>query len=416
VASLVVRLPRPCLNGARAQLTKNLCKTKKNKKQWTAVLDKQCAELSQRAREHKMQETRDANELKLRTTQQFCREFAIRSRQKQAAKLEDSAMLKDIEAKRLQQRANNERENEAERLILEKESKPDDSRLQARKQRLEGAQAHIDANARLYERTALKEDRARAKAEDERVDRDEQRFFELQGSFYARREHARHMQQRKVNEELDQQVAERRHARETDRAKREVDLAASRASTRQDLDKGLQTRTAISAERLQMRNDLLAMVAEKEHRYRSAGMTLPIGSRTMWGANANANSKATAELAKQIDAPRFLWKPLGRAETTGGHQHDELCVVPLGESRSVVRQMQKVQSQTDIADARAGGGIGPALERWLAKETSSGDLCSRTWSEGLSSRDLRAAQQVANKRTMAFSAANNSLNEVDVAR
>lgn len=383
------------------------------RQQFKEALDKQVGEQNLKVKENLRQDAQEGIQMKVMTMKHLSQEMEKHARLKKHAHKELISGMQEIETKRLEQRAAKERENEEARRAIREQLEQDEYRLAATAERLKGAQKQQNEHCKLYERTAGKTNRERAQAEENRLNRDEHMHLLRTDTYYANREMARERQRAAVVAEMDKHRDANERQKDIQRLVKEADREAVLASTKLAYEQDLEKHRKKKAEELQLQHDLLVMIAEKEKREQAEGTVRVPAASTMSFSKIGG---MPADLARRVDAARYVSKPLGRSEGRSTKQ-----VVPVDASPSSMRrQLAKSHSAPTGSPGNAagiggvvgvlnggGGPVSVALaatggqEHFLTKATGLAvrdRQLSSSWNEGLRPKDLRAARKVAAQR------------------
>merc|ERR1712187_682658 len=191
-------------------------KEAKEKKKTTmkAGLDAQVAIVNERMRDARMREAHEAAEMKMRTVKQLCDELDAQERRKKVEKKEADEAFKIMCAKKEQQKAETQRENNETRQTLQQQAMADEYKLSALQIRVQKAQATQEARYANYAHTAGSENLLRMSREEQRQDKDERRHQLLTELHYSRREIARDRQRQRMVNTLDAQVDDKQRSKQ----------------------------------------------------------------------------------------------------------------------------------------------------------------------------------------------------------
>lgn len=373
-------------------------------------LDKQAAEHVRKAQEQRLEQIREAAEVKLRTVQALCKDITEQAHKKQVARNEAAALLANKQDRNAEARSEKLREVEELRNRMELQALQDENRFLAQQGRINAAQAHQDAVDKYWGQRTGKEQSQRLAKEEQREDRDERRHQKQTDLYYAKREAARERQRLKMVQTLSQQVGAHSGRKTIEQLEKQAELEIVLASTWKVLKQELSREQGKKAEELELQNALVQQMAEKQSRLRASGIRLPVASSTMAVtpallASAAARSPLSAsagnlamvaDLTQRVDAAKYLAKPLGNPEVKPWV--DITRSVGLGGVVGVFSG----EGATRSALASTGG-IGRLLT--TTAQVGKKDRClSGSWSEGVASRDLRAGARAAAKRAAASAA------------
>jgi len=370
-------------------------------------LDKQCVEQMQRAKDNLKQDEAEAALVKVSTMKHLAQEMDKASRIRKNAQREMHAGMQENEVRRLERRAARERENDEVRAAIRQQLEKDEFRLEAQQVRLQGAQKQQNFNYKVYERTAGKENANRARAEENRLTRDERMHMLRTDTYYAAREHARERQRQSMVMELDKHAAANERQKEIQKLVKEAEKEAVVASTKMALDAEMEKMRRKKAEELQLQSELLKMIDQRDKQEKADGVTRPLNASTM---SFSKSGGLPAELANRVDASRYISKPLGRPErvasdVTAMRRHLEKSQsAPAHDAHAsnpkkiggVVGVFSGNGGPTAIALSATGG-----QEHFMRKATGMAvrdRKLSSSWNEGLRPQELRAARKIAAQR------------------
>lgn len=352
---------------------------------WKAGVEDAKVVAARRAQETLAKEAKEAAEIKIRTTAQLCDDLARHARAKEAAKAlsEEHTQTFGVKDERLRE----ERQQDVERLskIIRKEIAQEDVKIAAHRERLNLQQQQQSAIYEAYARTTAVERAAKVQEELFRQDRDA-KVQELQkDEFYARRDAARQKQRSQMIDQLGLQVQARtgthnftQHLKDSDRLA--VDVATMRA-VEQDMEKVRAKR----AKRAKLQEEVLVQIAERQIQRQAVGQKLCQSTRTMElpADQLSAILSKSQSLISLPAQPRSLEAPGSQPQVLGRKE-----------------RAQFFNAQTGAMP------IGSRLER-QSRPTSLGptkkeQAMHATWSEGLSTADLRRGFKVAQQRALAI--------------
>lgn len=366
-------------------------------------LDEQAAENAKKVQEHRMWEAYDAAEIKLRTTQQLCQELMEASRRKEAQKRDYAETLKELESRKLLQRADRNMELQEVRRTMREQMGQEEFRLLAQQERIKAAAEHQEVNYRHFAETAARVEPEKRAREERRVERDEKHHMMRTDMYYAQRELARERQQQRVKQVLDDQVEANARKHATVQVQLDHERQAVNDSTRISMEAELAKSSRKRAEEMEHQAALVAQMHESQqrkkgeegHHRRAPALKIMdvtpglLSIAESWRSGASPKP-SDADLTQRMDAARHLSKPCGRPEEkpwvdiTKSHGIGGVVGIFGGDGPTRSKLM-------------ASGGPG----RLLAK---SSDLAARdkqwagNWYDSLSPADIKAGQQVAAKR------------------
>jgi len=379
-------------------------------------LDVQSHEYARRAHEHRLRETQEAAEMKLRTTQALCEELAAQGRRKKAAQDTLLKAMAENEANKVAQRQQRIRDNENERRLIKESLMQDEMRTTATQSRVEKSQDEQDRLAQIFQRTAGPANRQREQAECDRQDRDEMKHMLRTDAYLTQRERARERQRQTMIEELDRQTLANNSRNAMSKLSKQAEKDAVHAAAQRSLDQETMKMQHKKAEEVRLQHELRIMMAEKEQREVNDGYIRPASLSTM---KMSMQKSSSADMSSRLDAARYISKPLGRAERAGE------SVVPLDASPSAIRRITKDRSfQGDVPLSSVLGGVvgtlgggggavhcalmatgGAYLPRTTGLAVQERKLAS-TWYDGLRPEDHAAGRKKARRREAAKSSAN----------
>jgi len=195
-------------------------------------------------------------------------------------------------------------------------------RKEAEQNRHNARQNFQEACAQNYEKTALKANREKVRAEINRIDRDEKKHLLRTDAYFAHREIGREKLRQSMVSELDKQMIYNNQQRDASRAQKEAEKAEVNANMKRVLEADMAQHHKKKADELQLQEELKTMIAAKENREKLDGHARPVTLNTM-SQSSIKNDKYN--LMSTVDAARFISKPLGRPEGLQGERQ----VVPL---------------------------------------------------------------------------------------
>eukprot|EP00931_Biecheleriopsis_adriatica_P117592 TRINITY_DN93095_c0_g1_i1.p1 TRINITY_DN93095_c0_g1~~TRINITY_DN93095_c0_g1_i1.p1 ORF type:complete len:573 (+),score=158.93 TRINITY_DN93095_c0_g1_i1:116-1720(+) len=368
-----------------------------------ASLDKQVEDLERRAKEARMESLKEGAELKARCMQQLCQELQSQANKKKAMKKDAENMQREIE--RRAALASNDKKAEAAELraTIKEQTLQEEFRLAAQQDRMSKAQARADASEDIYNKTAGLELSMRNTHELTRQERDVKKHELRSDLHYSRREAARERQRQNMLNTLNMQSSASGNKKELERIGKQKDKEAVDTAVRLSLEADLERARQRKAEEVQRQADLVQMMAEKQKRDREDrdGFKPPAATNTMEvsksflqmsmarAASAGALPKSK-DLMHQVDASRHLDKPMGRAEVKPW--------VDIAKSHGLggVVGVFGGEGHLKLKLAATGG-----TQRLLTKTAGLAvrdHQMQATWSEGLTSSDMKTGLKAARAR------------------
>jgi len=364
----------------------------KAQQQLRAGLDEQAGHIAQREKEHRLREAQEAEELKLRTVKQLAAEFADHDRRKRAAKVEADEAKQKLEAKRLHDRAQQQRENEEYKNSIRKMLLQDECALNAQQKRLKESQAQQEACCKVWVENTGKPQELKRKMEEARLNQNEDMHLARTDAYYAKREAARERQRLKMIQTLGDQTKSQNKKSDLKQLQKQIERGAVNESTRRALEQDMHRLHAKKAEELELQKSLQGMILEKQQRHSKEGYSPPPAAGTM-RAPLTISKALDGDLSQRVDASRLVAKPLAHPEKVP--KMDIQRSPGLGGVTGVF-----TGEGATVSGLAATGGKGLHLMKSAQLATHERQFAA-SWSEGVGSAAMKAGMQAATRRTAA---------------
>jgi len=190
---------------------------------------------------------------------------------------------------------------------------------------------------------------------------------------------------------LDKQMQAKRAASDLDMMRKEAEKQATAAAITQSMERELAKTRHKRQEEEKLQQELLNMMQDKVARERAEGTSRPLATSTM--VSPAFPRTTTDSFSKQLDASRYVSKPMGRIEG-----------MPLDASSAELRRMasmgraKSADGSTRTPQAKNGGGQHMAKAIELAHRDIALDS---HWHEGLTAAHKKAGKQAALAREKA---------------
>lgn len=375
-----------------------------NRRKLKEGLDEQKAHMRRRAQEQRLQEAHEGAELKMRTALQTAEEQEFRQKKKDAYRKHAAETLRVIEARRREAREAKETADFEARQEYARSTLGEKDRNAAKNARMSEIQKKMAHHDDVYTNTAGREEFQKMQKEMARVDRDEQMHATRLERHYHAREAGRERQRMDFIATLGVQSDANKRRKELMSLQGQVEKDAINQSLAQFMNLDVQKQAHKRAEEVQLQQELIAMMAEKQERERREN---PHARRAPWANTMNpppatGGRGATAEqaLQKNVEASRHLDKPLGKVEAkpwidmaqahfggaagaySGEGGFTRAALLATGGTKRILTKSSKLMSQHHHMDA--------------------------AWHEGLTAAEMKAGRAAAARRE-----ANNALSRAE---
>eukprot|EP00931_Biecheleriopsis_adriatica_P046727 TRINITY_DN2685_c0_g1_i1.p1 TRINITY_DN2685_c0_g1~~TRINITY_DN2685_c0_g1_i1.p1 ORF type:complete len:514 (-),score=121.18 TRINITY_DN2685_c0_g1_i1:131-1672(-) len=370
--------------------------TMKTRANLRASLDKHTEDLDRRAKEARMQSLTEGAQLKARCMHQLVQELQTQANKKKALQKDAEELKREVARRAALVSGEKQREQDELRETIKHQTMQDEFRVAAQQDRLSKAQAKADVNENMYNRTAARDLSMKNTQELTRQERDVQKHEIRTDLHYSRREAARERQRQHMLNTLNMQSEDAENKRHVVRIGKQQDKEAVDTAVRLDLEADLERHRQRKVEELKMQADLVNMMAEKQKRdqgetdgYKppAARNTMAVNDSFLEMSMARAASTGAVpksrDLMHQVDASRYLEKPMGRAEVK---PWDTAKSPSLGGAVGVFG-----------GESHLTGGTKRLLTKTAGLAMRDHQM-QATWSEGLTPADLKTGLKAARAR------------------
>eukprot|EP00929_Paragymnodinium_shiwhaense_P123501 TRINITY_DN9742_c0_g1_i1.p1 TRINITY_DN9742_c0_g1~~TRINITY_DN9742_c0_g1_i1.p1 ORF type:complete len:512 (-),score=117.09 TRINITY_DN9742_c0_g1_i1:334-1869(-) len=356
-----------------------------NRRQMREGLDQQSHEMALRARDQRLQEAKEFNEMKLRSSQQLCLEMKEQERRRQMLKQNENEVREHMALNARNRQENRDEEIAMFRQMQREQTMQDVSRLMAQQNFLKEKQDQMQASSDVYERTAGAKNRSRENHEMKRQDDDEKRHNLRMDTFYARREQAREKQRQNMVKGLKEQCDHREAQRNAARNQRNDDGDAMFAAARRNAEMELQKQREKRQQELEVQQHHRDHIAEKARKEKEAGTSGPnYGFRPALSVSTMLPADAKSpDYSRRVDAARFVSKPLGRPEDWVSDPAEAEPLQP--------REANKAPPRKGVKDGYLHTCSNEELQERAHRMTAK-------WHEGLTKQDLKKGLTNARRR------------------